>query len=99
MLSLLFLGVEQGSGNFLNEIIDPPSQPLIDAATFSLEKIGAVVASNSREERRLMLTPLGLHLARIPAPLSLERVSFDEIPSPSYLFDYSTHSTSFCYIL
>jgi len=77
LLSLLFLGVEQGSGNFLSKMIDPPSQIAIDAATFSLEKIGAVVVSNSREERRLTLTPLGLHLAGIPAPPVIGKSKFD----------------------
>ncbi len=68
LLSLLFLGVEQGCGNFLSKLIDPPSQLAIDAAIYSLEKVGALLSTNSNEDRRATLTPLGLHLAGIPAP-------------------------------
>jgi ATP-dependent RNA helicase DHX57 len=65
LLSLLFLGVERGTGNFLRTLLDPPSQTSVDAATLSLEKIGALERVQGNEVR---LTPLGMHLAGIPAP-------------------------------
>lgn len=64
LLSLLFLGIDQTSGTFLSKLLDPPSQMSIDAAVFSLEKLGAI----SAQDRALTLTPLGMHLAAIPAP-------------------------------
>jgi len=67
LLSLLFIGVEQGSGNFLSKLMDPPSLTAIEAAISSLQQLGALVTSTG-EERRSTLTPLGLHLAGIPAP-------------------------------
>jgi len=67
-LSLLFLGVEEGSGNFLSTLLDPPSQTAIDAAISSLESIGAVNSIDSHGTKNVVLTPLGLHLAGIPAP-------------------------------
>ena len=66
LLSLLFLGVENGSGSFLQHLLDPPSRKSIDAALFSLKKIGAIVKSAKANE--FILTPLGMHLAGIPAP-------------------------------
>ena len=77
LLSLLFLGVEKGSGNFLSTLIDPPSDVAVDAAIFSLQKIGAVISTNSREERMVTLTPLGQHLAGIPAPPSVGKSEYD----------------------
>lgn len=65
LLSLLFLGVERGNGVFLRTLLDPPKQKSVDAATFSLEKIGAL---ERLPENELRLTPLGMHLAGIPAP-------------------------------
>lgn len=70
----MFLGVEEGSGDFLSKLIDPPTQISIDAAIYSLEKIGALVSSNTGKERRASLTPLGLHLAGIPAPPSIGKM-------------------------
>jgi ATP-dependent RNA helicase DHX57 len=64
LLSLLFLGVERGNGSFLRTLLDPPSQESVDAASFSLEKIGALERFQGDE---LRLTPLGMHLAGIPA--------------------------------
>ena len=66
LLSLLFLGIEQSSGTFLSKLLDPPSQTSIDAAIYSLEKLGAV--NFLPQEKVLSLTPLGMHLAAIPAP-------------------------------
>jgi len=64
ILSLLFLGLENGSGDFLRIMLDPPSEQSIKSAFDSLEKVGAV----ARNEGLLNLTPLGTHLAGIPAP-------------------------------
>ena len=68
LLSLLYLGVEEGSGNFLASLLDPPSQKSIDAATYSLEKLGAILRSTVQGRNLLKLSPLGIHLAGIPAP-------------------------------
>jgi ATP-dependent RNA helicase DHX57 len=66
LLSLLFLGVERGNGTFLRNLLDPPSQGSVDAAIFSLWKVGALEHWAGKNELRL--TPLGMHLAGIPAP-------------------------------
>lgn len=65
LLSLLFLGVETGNGTFLRTLLDPPKQGSVDAASQSLSKIGALEKVGDDE---LCLTPLGMHLAGIPAP-------------------------------
>lgn len=67
LLSLLYLGLERGSGEFLLKLLDPPSEASVNAAVFSLQKLGAVMASTDG----LALTPLGMHLAGIPAPPSV----------------------------
>jgi len=64
ILSLLFLGLEDGSGEFLRLMLDPPSQQSVDSALRSLEKTGAIC----RDGDLSFLTPLGTHLAGIPAP-------------------------------
>jgi ATP-dependent RNA helicase DHX57 len=64
ILSLLFLGLEDGSGSFLRILLDPPDQQQIKSALYSLEKIGAL----DRIGECAFLTPLGTHLAGIPAP-------------------------------
>lgn len=66
LLSLLFLGVERGSGTFMRTLLDPPSKESLQAATFSLLKIGAVEPDGQAGDLRL--TPMGVHLAGIPAP-------------------------------
>ena len=66
LLSLLFLGVERGNGQFMRTLLDPPEQESIDAATFSLWNVGALEQSGNGNG--LHLTPLGMHLAGIPAP-------------------------------
>lgn len=66
LLSLMFLGVERGNGSFLKTLLDPPAQESLDAAIFSLWKVGAL--DKSPEDDELDLTPLGMHLAGIPAP-------------------------------
>jgi len=71
-LSLLFLGVERGSGNFLQTLLDPPSKSSLDAAISSLQKLGAV--SSTGENGKVELTPLGMHLAGIPAPPTVGKI-------------------------
>lgn len=66
LLQLLFLGVERGSGTFMRTLLDPPSKESLNAAAFSLQKLGAV--EMGRNEGDLHLTSLGAHLAGIPAP-------------------------------
>ena len=66
LLSLLYLGVETGSGTFMSTLLDPPSAESLQAAAKSLLQIGAV--SRGPGENELILTPLGVHLAGIPAP-------------------------------
>jgi ATP-dependent RNA helicase DHX57 len=66
LLSLLFLGVERGSGTFMRTLLDPPSKESLQAAAFSLLKIGAVEPDGQAGDLRL--TPMGVHLAGIPAP-------------------------------
>jgi len=72
LLSLMFLGVEKGSGNFLRTLLDPPNQESLAAALLSLRKLGAV--SNQDENSNISLTPLGMHLAGIPAPPTIGKV-------------------------
>eukprot|EP00579_Thalassiosira_antarctica_P027774 CAMPEP_0202007050 /NCGR_PEP_ID=MMETSP0905-20130828/11633_1 /ASSEMBLY_ACC=CAM_ASM_000554 /TAXON_ID=420261 /ORGANISM="Thalassiosira antarctica, Strain CCMP982" /LENGTH=1614 /DNA_ID=CAMNT_0048564925 /DNA_START=88 /DNA_END=4932 /DNA_ORIENTATION=+ len=64
ILSLLFLGLEDGSGKFLRQMLDPPSEQSINSSLSSLEKTGALY----RDGDLMFLTPLGTHLAGIPAP-------------------------------
>ena len=64
ILSLLFLGLESGSGDFLRLMLDPPSKESINSAFQSLKKLGAVILNGNES----FLTPLGSHLAGIPAP-------------------------------
>jgi ATP-dependent RNA helicase DHX57 len=66
LLQLVFLGVENGLWTFTNSLIDPPSKESLDAAIFSLSKLGAIERRCS--DGTLNLTPLGSHLAGIPAP-------------------------------
>ena len=65
ILSLLFLGVENGTLNFLSKLLDPPSLSSAKAAFHSLEQLGALTMDESNKKS---LTPLGMHLAGIPAP-------------------------------
>ena len=67
LLSLLFLGVEDGTGSFTRTLLDPPSDASLTAASESLRMIGAIVESDM-DQGTLRLTPLGKHLAGIPAP-------------------------------
>lgn len=72
LLSLLYLGVESGSGNFFRSLIDPPSVESIKAAESSLIQLSAVERVNAE----LNLTPLGSHLAGIPAPPMIGKSKF-----------------------
>lgn len=64
ILSLIYLGLEDGSGDFLRTLLDPPSRQSIHSAIDSLEKVGALY----KDGNLAYLTPLGNHLAGIPAP-------------------------------
>lgn len=66
LLQLMFIGIESGSGDFMNTLLDPPGKQSLDAAAFSLLKLGAL--SLGTKEGEFSLSPLGLHLAGIPAP-------------------------------
>lgn len=71
LLSLLFMGVEDGSGRFLETLLDPPGKESLNAAVFSLKKVGALHQNLDHQILdlgRLSLTPLGMLLAGIPAP-------------------------------
>jgi len=72
LLSLMFLGVERGSGNFLRTLLDPPPKKSLDAAISSLQKLGAISSLNANTE--MELTPLGMHLAGIPAPPTIGKM-------------------------
>ena len=64
LLSLLYIGLENGSGEFIRTLLDPPSRQSIDSALYFLEKIGAL----KRDGDLALLSPLGMHLAGIPSP-------------------------------
>ena len=72
LLSLMFLGVERGKGNFLRTLLDPPSKASVNAAISSLQSLGAVTSGDGD----LSLTPLGMHLAGIPAPPTVGKSEF-----------------------
>jgi len=71
LLSLLFLGAEDGTGRFLQNLLDPPSEASVKAATMSLRKMGAL---QETEPGKLFLSPLGMHLAGIPAPPTIGKL-------------------------
>ena len=73
ILSLLFLGMDKGDGSFFSKMLDPPESNAIKSALFSLQKLGAVEKARSRTsaDDYWQLTPLGMHLAGIPAPPSI----------------------------
>jgi len=73
LLSLLFLGVETGNMDFLQTLLDPPTIESVQAACLSLSKLGAVERTESDNVR---LTPLGMHLACIPAPPMVGKSKF-----------------------
>lgn len=92
-LSLLFLGVESGSGTFMSKLMDPPSQKSTESAVESLRNLGAVTSGDAPGE--VVLTPLGMHLAGIPAPPSVgKRKQYSSEPDP---FSYTVRLT--CFIL
>ena len=75
ILSLLFLGLDNGNGSFLSKLLDPPDSSAIASATFNLLKLGAVESSAKDEWN---LTPLGMHLAGVPAPPSIGKCKHHE---------------------
>lgn len=63
LLSLLFLGIDcSPNGPFISSLLDPPTNESLQSAIESLETLGAV------NDTKNGLTPLGMHLAGIPAP-------------------------------
>ena len=70
ILSLLFLGLEDGSAEFLSSMIDPPSKASINSAFVCLEQLGAI----EKEGGMITLCPLGRHLAGIPAPPAVAKL-------------------------
>jgi HrpA-like RNA helicase len=71
LLSLLFLGAEDGSGRFLQKLLDPPSAKSVKSAASSLRKLGAL---EQPDANTMKLTPLGMHLAGIPAPPTIGKL-------------------------
>jgi ATP-dependent RNA helicase DHX57 len=65
VLQLIFIGVEPRLGSFTNTLLDPPNRNSLEAAIFSLQKMGAVERGPNDD---VVVTPLGAHLAGIPAP-------------------------------
>ena len=76
LMSLMYLGVERGDGNFLSTLLDPPSAGQLRAAIDSLEMVGAVeqVSGSTKENKVVALTPLGMHLAGIPSPPTVAKM-------------------------
>lgn len=74
LLSLMYIGVENGSGSFFNTLIDPPNKDSLGAAVMCLQRMGAV--RNGAVGSQLSLTPLGVHLAGIPAHPSIGKSTF-----------------------
>lgn len=72
ILSLLFLGLEDGSGDFLRSMIDPPTQESIDSALMCLEQLSAIERKD--DPTTPTLCPLGRHLAGIPAPPTVAKL-------------------------
>lgn len=66
LLQLMFLGIEDGNGSFMNKLLDPPKRASLVAATMSLEKLGAI--KRHADSSGCALSPLGMHLAAIPSP-------------------------------
>eukprot|EP00934_Nitzschia_sp_Nitz4_P000621 Nitzschia sp. Nitz4//scaffold345_size17508//11578//16174//NITZ4_008825-RA/size17508-snap-gene-0.8-mRNA-1//-1//CDS//3329548634//621//frame0 len=65
VLTVMFLGLERGDGNFLKLLLDPPKLDAVRAATHSLLRLGALQQANNKQ---FQLTSLGMHIAAIPAP-------------------------------
>ena len=95
LLSLMFLGVERGTGNFLQTLLDPPSKESVDAAIFSLQRLGAVTAGDGN----LSLTSLGLHLAGIPAPPAVGKSKYRLLLLfPCLVFPFACRPTHLSFI-
>lgn len=65
LLQLVFIGVESRLGSFTNTLLDPPNKKSLEAAVLSLQKMGALERGSNGN---VIVTPLGAHLASIPAP-------------------------------
>ena len=97
LLSLLYLGVESGTGDFFRYLIDPPSAESILAAESSLVQLSAVERVNTK----LNLTPLGLHLAGIPAPPMIGKSTLcaELMCSLNFTLFLITYNTSFLVLI
>merc|ERR1711865_65832 len=56
----------------LRKLLDPPSRVSVKAAISSLKRMGALEESN--HPGKLRLSPLGMHLAGIPAPPTIGKL-------------------------
>jgi len=88
----MFLGLEDGTGDFLNKLIDPPSRISIESSLSSLTAIGAVAED-------LSLTPLGERAKQIEpcdkkVPLSREKLLF--MATSATELTYSTIFLAYC---
>lgn len=92
LLTLLFLGVESSAkGLFMESLLDPPSKVSFVAAIDSLRQLGAIATPSGED---LKLTPLGTHLAGIPAPPMVGK-SMSELNTCVCLVLSSAHSFPF----
>ena len=69
-MSILASGFSQNCMQFLNQAPQPPSIDSVRAAVDVLHQVGAVAADNERER----LTPLGLHLAKLPVDVRIGKM-------------------------
>eukprot|EP00985_Skeletonema_marinoi_P019452 scaffold11150_cov203-Skeletonema_marinoi.AAC.2 len=69
-MSILASGFSQNCMQFLSQAPQPPSNDSVKAAVEVLHQVGAVAADNERER----LTPLGLHLAKLPVDVRIAKM-------------------------
>ncbi|KAL7459630.1 hypothetical protein ACHAWC_011381 [Mediolabrus comicus] len=69
-MSILASGFSLNCQEFLNQAPQPPSSDSVRAAVEVLHQVGAVTADNEGER----LTPLGLHLAKLPVDVRIGKM-------------------------
>jgi ATP-dependent RNA helicase DHX29 len=69
-MSILASGFSLNCQEFLNQAPQPPSSDSVRAAVEVLHQVGAVIADNEGER----LTPLGLHLAKLPVDVRIGKM-------------------------
>lgn len=69
-MSILASGFSPNCQEFLNQAPQPPSSDSVRAAVEVLHQVGAVIADNEGER----LTPLGLHLAKLPVDVRIGKM-------------------------